>query len=58
MEEPQGIYLKVKVFKYQLAYCKDGENGLDGTGEKTAGSTGLCKPVEKSMSDKFNRGIQ
>lgn len=51
----------MKVFKYQSAYCKDGENWLDGTGDKTAGSTGLLKPVESSttifMSDKFNRGI-
>ena len=62
MEASQGISLKVKVFEYQLAYCEDGDNWLDGTGEETAGSTGLFKPVEKSttifMSDKFNKGIR
>jgi len=48
-------------FKYWLASCKGGENCLDSTGEKTAGSMGLFKPAEKSttifVSEKFNRRI-
>lgn len=61
MEETQGNPLQVKVFKYQLAYCEDGENWLGGTGKKAAGFTGLFKSMEKSTvtftSDEFNRGM-